>query len=285
MGEFASVLKAVFGSLPVLWLAGLAFSFRLIVPARTFLSDRSAEWVAERMIRGSGAGLRRRFGVSFKRYMNRVFGARARRIRGCRVWVLGFWRCALVSVVSYLAIFGALLALTDADLLRAGFAADLTRVVEDFDLAERFGEVGGPGFVAFVFYLQLGLSAVMYGLVNTLPDYLSFVQTRNVLARMGRGVWSDLWLILLDVLMTIPLAVLGMALVSAVGKGALALVTGDPFDPLTAYGDSVLEVVGTVLGYAWSATPTGMVLMAQRGTEAMVLSAFATSLWIWVFFT
>ena len=102
------------------WMVGLLMSFRMIVPARNFLSDRSAKWPSHRLTRARGVSSRRRFDLSFKRYVDRTFNARQVKIGRCRVWTLRYRNTAFVSLLTFLGIYCSVLLTLDFDQLYRG---------------------------------------------------------------------------------------------------------------------------------------------------------------------
>jgi hypothetical protein len=134
-----------------------------------------------------------------------------------------------------------------------------------------------------MFWASLFFMSLVGALANIVPDYLSFLETRNVLARMGRGVISDILLILLDFVLSALIALLAVFLlilpyvvigdsIKTGGEGSFA----ESFDiALILLAEAVKPFIG--------ASSVSMVEFAP--TQASVLSTFATSVWIWVFFS
>ena len=274
------------------WLAGLAASFRLIAPAESFLSRRSADWLARQLLGRQGGSARRRFDVAFKRYVDRTFEARQVRLGRCRFWRLSFWRCATVSLVTFFALFWTMVLVSDTAAMQTAFAAEVRPAMERLAAAGVVSfspaVLNNPGAMATIFWGSLGFLSLIGAVANVIPDYLSFIETRNMLARMGRGAARDALLLLLDALLTGAIATLGYFTVTllmtllgesieAGSAGAVDLL-GVLLTALVLLGQSFAALFGTVTGQAFE---TGV---AAVSVHAMVLSTFATSVWIWVFF-
>jgi hypothetical protein len=110
------------------WVVGLLISYRMIVPARDFLSDRSAEWLARALTRAHGRGARRRFEVAFKRYVDRTFQARLVRRGRLRFRVLRFRRTALISFLTFQLIYWLVALNIGFDVLDVGTADTLRQI-------------------------------------------------------------------------------------------------------------------------------------------------------------
>lgn len=284
--EYVEFVTDALGSAWALWLFGLVFSYRMIAPAQNFLSKQSADWVTERLRERRYTGLTRRFAVSFKRYVDRVFGATPRRIAGCRVWTLRFVDCAFVSFLTFLAIFWLLVFAIGEDALLDRMVTEFGQtaaVFPDWPLLQTLETEEGRRLMV---YGGLGLFSLAFGLANTLVDYLSFLETRNVLARMGHSLWTDLALIAVDFVLTATIAVVGMtAVITFVGIGGSFGANTDLSwaEALSGSTLQVTEALWVGAGYALGAGEAPG--LGELPSFAMSLSTFATSIWIWVFFT
>jgi hypothetical protein len=287
MGDVLTILGNAAASPVTFWLAGLVASFRLIAPAEKFLSARSAAWLAAQIQGQRSGSMKRRFALAFKRYVDRTFDARQRRAGRCRFWLLSFWRCAAVSFLTFLAIYWLVVLSADTDAMLDEFRQRIAPVIDDLRQQGIISLSGGllaePGTMTAMFWASLFFMSLVGALANIVPDYLSFLETRNVLARMGRGVISDILLILLDFVLSALIALLAVFLlilpyvvigesIKTGGEGSFA----ESFDiALILLAEAVKPFIG--------ASSVSMVEFAP--TQASVLSTFATSLWIWVFFS
>ena len=276
------------------WLAGLAASFRLIAPAESFLSRRSADWLARQVLGQQGGSTRRRFDVAFKRYVDRTFEARQVRLGRCRIWRLSFWRCATVSFLTFFALFWGMVLVSDTAAMQAEFIAQAPAAMEQLGAKGVVffspAVLSDPSALATIFWASLGFFSLIGAVANVVPDYLSFIETRNVLARMGRGPARDGVLLLVDALLTGAISTLGYLTLSwltallGAGIGVEGGGSGEA-DPLHALlvalvlvGQSFSALFGAITGQTFE---TGVAAVA---VHSMVLSTFATSVWIWVFF-
>ena len=292
MGDVLAMLGSAAASPWAFWLAGLVASFRLIAPAEGFLSRRSADWLARQVLGTQGGSARRRFDVAFKRYVDRTFEARQVRLGRCRIWRLSFWRCATVSFLTFFALFWAMVLASDTAAMQAAFVIETRGTMERLAAAGMISfssaVLNDPGAMGTVFWASLLVFALVGAVANVVPDYLSFIETRNVLARMGRGAARDVMLLLVDALLTGAIATLGYFTVTLLmtllgeGIGAGGARSADPVHTLlialVLLGQSFSALFGAVTGQVFE---TGLVAV---GVHAMVLSTFATSVWIWVFF-
>ena len=272
------------------WMAGLLLSFRMIVPAREFLSDQSAKWLAHRLTQARGISTRRRFDLSFKRYVDRTFGARQVKFGRCKVWTLRYRNTASISLLTFFIIYCAVLLTLDFEQLYQGVEA----------LRTDFQDPNSPdynealsGFIPLVNHIEVSVivmtmmifNGIFLGLFNTLTDYVSFLETRNILARLGRGPLRDIAWVIVDVLLTTAISICGFVLfwVATSFLGALLSVASfDLFETIQEgirLGLTALTRAGqTLAGSSPSLDPTDPAMIS------MALSTYATSIWIWVFF-
>jgi hypothetical protein len=284
------LVKAVANTWFTWWMVGLLISFRMIVPARNFLSERSAKWLAHRLTQARGISTRRRFDLSFKRYVDRTFHARQVKIRRCRVWTLRYRNTAFVSLLTFLVIYSLVLLTLDFDQLYYGVETLRARIQDP--ASPEFDE-SVAGFVALIGHLDTSLIVatmmifygVIFGLFNTLTDYVSFIETRNLLARLGRGPWRDILWITVDLLLTTVISIGGFVIlwVAVTYFGSL----------LSERSLSISVVAHEGVGIGLAALANAASMMGENRPElnptdpamiSMTLSTYATSIWIWVFF-
>lgn len=287
MVELAQTLA---GHWLTIWVAGLVLSYRMIIPAEKFLSARSAEWLSAALTQFRGTGARRRFGVAFKRYVDQTFGARQIRFGRCRFWTFSLGRSILVSFLTFQVIYWMIIWQIELGPLSAGYMEDLREMADPnhpgyrpqlaplVELVERLDP-------DFMLYGMLAVNSLLYGLANTLTDYFSFVETRNILARLGRGTMRDMMLVALDIVLTTAIALLGFAAmaVAILQAGALLGDTGMPME-VAAVGGFNLAAEALQNAVLLIAGRTPVIGATEPATMAMVLSTYATSIWIWVFF-
>lgn len=271
-------------------MVGLLMSFRMIVPAQGFLSDRSAKWLSHRLTQARGVSTRRRFDVSFKRYVDRTFGAYQTTIGPCRIWRLRYRRTALFSLLTFLVIYIFVLLNVDfaqlargVEEMRAGFQ-DPTRPEYDPSQANAIALINGME-TSYIVATMLVFYGVTFALFNTLTDYLSFLETRNVLARLGRGALRDIFWVLADLILTTAISVAGFVFLWLLTTYLGALISGSSPSVMAVAAEggrigvaalqSALRMVGDIRP-ALNATDPAMI--------SMTLSTYATSAWIWVFF-
>ncbi|MEL7183243.1 MAG: hypothetical protein AAGK57_06325 [Pseudomonadota bacterium] len=275
------------------WVAGLVLSYRMIVPAQDFLSERSADWLRQTILSTRNATVRRRFNVSFKRYVDRTFAARQRTLGGCKIWTLRYRNTAVVSFGTFLAIYGLVLLTLDFDLMLRGVEDIFARMQDpqspDYNPAmEPFFDIihtAGAFDLRILLASMLGVNGLFLGLLNTITDYVSFVETRNVLARLGRGPVRDVVWVIVDLILTTMISVLGFVLfwVLTTYFGTMFSGRSLPVLPILEEG---LAIALTGLGNALAlligrAPPLGP---TDPAMISMTLSTYATSIWIWVFF-
>lgn len=285
------LVKAVANTWFTWWMVGLLISFRMIVPARNFLSDRSAKWLAHQLTQARGVSTRRRFDLSFKRYVDRTFQARRVKVGRCWIWTLRYRNTAFVSFFTFLLIYVLVLLTLDFDQLYEGFdtlranfldptSPDYDEMVADYTaLIERLDT---PLIVAafMIFY------GVAFGLFNTLTDYVSFIETRNLLARLGRGPLRDILWVTVDLLLTTAISIAGFVVLWVVVTYFGTLLTGSDL----SFKDVSLEGVRIGVGALTSAASMigenrPALIPTDPAVISMTLSTYATSIWIWVFFT
>lgn len=272
------------------WMVGLLMSFRMIVPAQNFLSDRSAKWLAHRLTHARGISARRRFDLSFKRYVDRTFNARQVRVGRYRFWTLRYRNTAFVSLLTFFFIYCLVLLTLDFDQIYRGVEA-LRQGFQDPDSPDYDETLAG--FVPLVNHLDISVivatmiifNGVFLGLFNTLTDYISFLETRNILARLGRGPVHDIFWVAVDLLLTTVISIGGFVLfwVATDFFGTLLSVTRFELLETTQEGVRIglaaLASAGHMIGGSSPALdPTDPAMIS------MALSTYATSIWIWVFF-
>lgn len=272
------------------WMVGLLMSFRMIVPARNFLSDRSAKWLAHRLTHARGLSTRRRFDLSFKRYVDRTFGARQLRIAGCRVWTLRYRNTAFVSMLTFLGIYCTILTTLDFTQIYAGVEA----------LRTGFGDPTAPeydptvaGFAELIadldtFVLVVSMmvfNGLILGLFNTLTDYFSFLETRNILARLGRGAGRDIAWVCVDLVLTTVISIAGFVVFWVVTSQLGTFLSGRDLGFFDVAEEGVRLGVGALtraLSMLGGDQPP--LDLTDPAMISMTLSTYATSIWIWVFF-
>lgn len=284
------LVKEIANAWLTLWMVGLLISFRMIVPARGFLSDRSAKWLSHHLTQTRGISTRRRFDLSFKRYVDRTFHARQKRWGRCRIWTLRYRSTAFVSFLTFLIIYIAVLFSVDFDQLDRGVMA-LRAAMQDPTAPGYDASVAG--FVAliedldtdFIVATMLIFYGITFGLFNTITDYVSFFETRNVLARLGRGPLRDVMWVCLDLVLTTAISIAGFVLLWVLTTYFGTLLSGRA----PAFFSVVQE--GGAIGIAALVSAVSMVGVNQPALNptdpamiAMTLSTYATSVWIWVFF-
>jgi hypothetical protein len=286
MGDVLTILGNAAASPVTFWLAGLVAAFRLIAPAERFLSARSAAWLAAQIGGRQGGSIKRRFALAFKRYVDRTFDARQIRLGRCRVWRLSFWRCAAVSFLTFLGLFWFLALSADTDIMRVEFTARIQPIVarlRDEGVLTFEGDLlAQPDTLTALFWTSLIFLSLVGALANIVPDYLSFLETRNVLARMGRGVAADVALILVDFVLSLLIALLAVFLLILP-----YVMIGEALKPGGAPASESFDIAFTLLGEAIRPffAPSDVTMVEIVPTQASILSTFATSVWIWVFFS
>ncbi len=272
------------------WMAGLLLSFRMIVPARNFLSDRSAKWLAHRLTEARSVSVRRRFDVSFKRYVDKTFGARRAKLGPCHIWTLRYRNTAAVSMLTFLVIYCVVLVTLDFEQIYRG-VDDLRAGFSDPDSPDYEPSIAGfAQMLADVDTTVLVVSMMIFngltlGLVNTVTDYVSFIETRNILARLGRGPFGDVLWVTIDLVLTTLISIGGFVIFWVLTDYSGTLISGRPLDLFSTAQDGArlgllalnhaLETLGNEKP-ALSLTDPAMI--------AMTFSTYATSIWIWVFF-
>lgn len=272
------------------WIAGLLLSFRMIVPARNFLSQRSAEWLTHQLTEARGVNARRRFDLSFKRYVDRTLNARQLRYGPIRFWTLRFRNTALLSLATFLLIYTIVLLTLDFDQIYRGVAAlresfsDPTSSNYDPQIAG-FAELVADLDVNVLVGAMMIFNGLMLGLFNTITDYLSFLETRNVLARLGRGPLRDVFWVIVDFALTTMICILGFTFFWVVTSFAGSILSGrslalsDIITEGAALGIVALRRAIETLGDASPAMD-----LTDPAMVSMAYSTYATSIWIWVFF-
>ena len=272
------------------WVVGLVMSYRMIVPARQFLSERSAKWLADTLRHDHADTVRRRFGVSFKRYVDRTFGARARTIAGCRFWSLSYRRSAAISFFTFLVIYIAVLLSIDFDLVYAGID-EMRRGMQDPTHPDYTPSVAPfAGMIDHVDVWILAATMMIFnglvlGLFNTITDYLSFIETRNVLARLGHGPLRDIGLVLLDILLTSAISIAGFMLFWVLTTSFGTILSGRNLGVEHMAMDGIalgVSAIGKAFSLLWEGRPA--LDLTDPAMISMTLSTYATSIWIWVFF-
>lgn len=272
------------------WMVGLLMSFRMIVPARNFLSDRSAKWLAHRLTKARGTSTRRRFDISFKRYVDRTFKARQIRVGRCNIWVLRYRKTAFVSMLTFLVIYSAVLLTLDFEQIYRGTEA----------MRQSFSTPGSPnydpaiaGFADLVAHLDTNIlvatmmvfNGLILGLFNTLTDFVSFLETRNVLARLGRGPVRDIFWVTLDLILTSLISIGGFVLFWLGTSFFGSLFSGRSLGVLDiAYEGAALGVLALMRAVATLGDSRPAMDLTDPAMVAMTVSTYATSVWIWVFF-
>lgn len=284
------LVKAVANNWFTWWMVGLLMSFRMIVPAKEFLSERSAKWLAQRLTTAPGVSTRRRFDVSFKRYVDRTFAARQVRIGGCRVWVLRYRKTALVSLFTFLIIYVLLLATVDFAQLRLG-VEDIRAGFQDPDRTDfDANRANAVALIAemdatYILAVMLIFYGVAFALFNTLTDYLSFLETRNVLARLGRGPVRDIIWVVVDFVLTTAISLVGFVFMWLLVTYAGTLISGHS-PGFAAVASEGMQIGLTALQNAVAMVGDNRPALSPTDPSmiAMTLSTYATSIWIWVFF-
>lgn len=272
------------------WMVGLLLSFRMIVPARGFLSDRSAQWLAHRLTKARNVSVRRRFDISFKRYVDRTFNARQVRLGRCRFWTLRYRNTALVSMLTFLLIYCVVLLTLDFDQVFRGTEA-MRAAFTDPEHPDYDPNVAGFAALIENIDTQVLVASMMIfnglvlGLFNTITDYVSFLETRNILARLGRGPLRDVLWVCVDLVLTTLISIGGFILfwasTSLFGtffSGRSIALTDAAREGFTL-GITALRRAVAMLGDASPALD-----LTDPAMIAMTLSTYATSVWIWVFF-
>ncbi|MEM9578934.1 MAG: hypothetical protein AAF999_18230 [Pseudomonadota bacterium] len=272
------------------WVAGLLLSFRMIVPARNFLSERSAQWLAHRLTKARSVSVRRRFDVSFKRYVDQTFGARRARLGPCRLWTLRYRKTAAVSMLTFLAIYGVVLLTLDfdqiyrgVDTLRAGFSDPASPNYQPSIAG--FAEMLADVDTRILVVSMMIFNGLMLGLVNTVTDYVSFIETRNILARLGRGPFGDIAWVIVDLMLTTLISIGGFVVFWVVTDYFGTLISERPLDVLNTAKDGALLGI-LALNHALETLGEGKpaLTLTDPAMVAMTVSTYATSIWIWVFF-
>jgi hypothetical protein len=132
----------------------------------------------------------------------------------CRVWTLRYRNTAFVSLLTFLIIYCSAALTLDFDQLYRGVEA-LREGFQD-PLSSNLDE-SISGSVALANHLDISLIVttlinfygVVLGLFNTLADYVSFLETRNILARLGRGPVRDIAWVAVDFLLTTAISIGG----------------------------------------------------------------------------
>ncbi|MEM1074298.1 MAG: hypothetical protein AAF665_16075 [Pseudomonadota bacterium] len=272
------------------WMVGLLLSFRMIVPARNFLSERSAQWLAHNLTDARSTSVRRRFDVSFKRYVDKTFGARQVRIGGCRLWVLRYRKTALISLLTYLLIYCAVLTTLDFDLIYAGME-DMRANFRDPNHPDFNAQVAGfadlvDDLDTFVLVAALlMLNGILLGLFNTITDFVSFLETRNILARLGRGPARDIFWVLVDLVLTTLISIGGFVLfwVCTTYFGTLFSERSLPIGDV-AYQGMMLGISALTRAVEMLGPEQPALIITDPAMISMTFSTYATSIWIWVFF-
>ncbi|MFK7765545.1 MAG: hypothetical protein AB8B62_19945 [Roseobacter sp.] len=272
------------------WMAGLLLSFRMIVPAQSFLSERSARWLSNQLTNANGINARRRFNLSFKRYVDRTLHARQVRVGRLRFWTLRYRKTAVFSLVTFLLIYTGVLLTLDFDQIYRGVIA----------LRESFSDPGSTnydpkiaGFAELVADLDLGLlvgammlfNGIFLALFNTITDYVSFLETRNVLARLGRGPLRDIFWVIVDFTLTTTICVLGFTFFWVFTSYAGTILSGRSLSFVEiSYEGLVLGVFALYRAVETLGEARPAMDLTDPAVVSMAYSTYATSIWIWVFF-
>ena len=272
------------------WMAGLLLSFRMIVPARNFLSDRSAKWLAVQLTNARSVSVRRRFDISFKRYVDRTFQARQKKFGPCRIWTLRYRSTAMVSLLTFLLIYCAVLLTLDFDQVYRGMEAmrdsfrDPTSPNYDSKIAGFADMVAGLDASVLVASMMI-FNGLMLGLVNTLTDYVSFIETRNILARLGRGAAKDIAWVTVDLVLTTLISIAGFVFFWVVTDYFGTLFSGRSLAFFDIAEDGArLGVLALSRAIEMFGEGKPALDLTDPAMIAMTFSTYATSIWIWVFF-